>query len=294
MMKAQYDAQLFRWYRWTSNQWRRGYTRVISFADDDETPAKNVPCCLSRCLETTISGLSGRRRTRITLARWKIPFLRNTFMHYEAFLAHALEGRTPGREDLALQYVALKCPVSESEQGLALVHTHEHSNRRYLPPSILIACTWFQSANESYRSTIAHPLRLNAAGSRSANWIRGIWSTNVPNHGESALLNRFYVEGRWGEGGKRVRMGNAVRILYPFTADTVRSRGSVHDTIMFFGMSPTDPRAVRGVLAKWDKWSNRAEATQWLLGIKSSRPEGRRSKQRGGGKLGQPKEPKSN
>lgn len=55
---------------------------------------------------------------------------------------------------------------------------------------------------------------------------------------------------------------------------------------MFPGMSSTDPRVahsnanMRGSLAKRDKWSNRAEAKRWLLGIQGSGPEDQRRQRR--------------
>ncbi|KAI6100351.1 Alpha/Beta hydrolase protein [Pisolithus sp. B1] len=84
-----------------------------------------------------------------------------------------------------MQCAALKYPVSESGQGLTLVLTHGLSSHK-----------------ESYHPTIAHLLRLNAAGSRSANWIREIWSIDMPNHGESAALNRAHLEDRQERGRK--------------------------------------------------------------------------------------------
>ncbi|KAI6101643.1 hypothetical protein EDD16DRAFT_1525832 [Pisolithus croceorrhizus] len=50
---------------------------------------------------------------------------------------------------------------------------------------------------------LRHLLRLNAAGTHSANWIQEIWSIDMPNHGESAALNRAHLERRQKRAGMR-------------------------------------------------------------------------------------------
>lgn len=49
---------------------------------------------------------------------------------------------------------------------------------------------------------IAHLLQLNAAGTRYVNMIKEIWTIDMPNHGESAVLNRTYLEDRRERGRK--------------------------------------------------------------------------------------------
>ncbi|KAI6114692.1 hypothetical protein EV401DRAFT_1979891 [Pisolithus croceorrhizus] len=204
-----------------------------------------------------------------------------------------------------IQCAASKYPVSESERGLTLVLTHGLSSHK-----------------ESYHPTVASLLRLNAAGI-CANWIREIWSIDMPNHGETAGLNRAYLEDRQERGRKEGWDGKCNTIDFstylnaflsipqlqghrvvgiahsgscaPWThALTHPNRTHPHPfalifiepVFMFPGMSPTDPRAihgaanVRGVLAKRDTWSDRAEAKRWFLDIKGGDPEGRQSKQR--------------
>ncbi|KIK26383.1 hypothetical protein PISMIDRAFT_95008 [Pisolithus microcarpus 441] len=95
------------------------------------------------------------------------------------------QDRTLGREDVTMQCAARKYPVSESGQGLTLVLTHGLSSHK-----------------ESYHPTVTHLLRLSAAGTRSAAWIREIWLIDMPNHGESAALNRAYLEDRQERGRK--------------------------------------------------------------------------------------------
>ncbi|KAI6100608.1 hypothetical protein F5141DRAFT_1009268 [Pisolithus sp. B1] len=178
-----------------------------------------------------------------------------------------------------IQCAALKYPVSESEQGLTLVLTHGLSSHK-----------------ESYHPTVANLLRSNAAGI-CPNWIREIWSIDMPNHGETAVLNRAYLEDRQERGRKedtidfstylnaflsipQLQGHRVVGIAHsgscaPWThALTHPDRTHPHPfalifiepVFMFPGMPPTDPRAihgaanVRGVLAKQDTWSDRAEA----------------------------------
>ncbi|KAI5994756.1 Alpha/beta hydrolase family-domain-containing protein [Pisolithus albus] len=225
-----------------------------------------------------------------------------------------LQGKTLGREDVTVQCAALKYPVSESGQGLTLVLTHGLSSHK-----------------ESYHPTVAHLLRLNASGTRSANWIREIWLIDMPNHGESAALNRAYLEDRQERGRKEGWDGRcdtmdistylnaflSIKQLQNHMVVGIAHSGSctawthaltlldrthphpfalvfIEPTLIFPGLPPTDFRMihgaanVRGVLAKRDKWSNRAEAKRWLLGTKNGDPEDLPGKQRGGGSLGRP------
>ncbi|KAI6029090.1 hypothetical protein BKA83DRAFT_676790 [Pisolithus microcarpus] len=176
-----------------------------------------------------------------------------------------LQDTVPGREDATIQCAALKYPISESEQGLTLVLTHGLSSHK-----------------ESYHPTITHLLRSNAARTR-ANWIREIWSVDMPNHGESAVLNRAYLEDRQERGRKegwdgicntmdfstylnaflsipQLQGHRVVGIAHsgscaPWThALTQPDRTHSHPfalifiepVFMFPGMSPTDPRAIHG------------------------------------------------
>ncbi|KAI6043514.1 Alpha/beta hydrolase fold-1 [Pisolithus marmoratus] len=93
-------------------------------------------------------------------------------------VADTLQDNAPGREDVAIQCAALKYPVSEGEQGLTLVLTHGLSSHK-----------------ECFHPTVVDLLRLYAAGTRT-HWIREVWLVDMPNHGESAVLNRAYLEDR--------------------------------------------------------------------------------------------------
>ncbi|KAI6100606.1 hypothetical protein F5141DRAFT_308717 [Pisolithus sp. B1] len=212
----------------------------------------------------------------------------------------ALQDNVPGREDVTVRCAALRYPVSKSKQGLTLVLTHGLSSHK-----------------ESYHPTIAHLLRMNATGNRYINMIREIWSIDMPNHGESAVLNRAYLEDRQERGrkegwdgkcttmdftsylnaflsipqlqGHRVvgvaHSGSSTPWTNVFTLFKRRSHPHpfallfIEPVIMFPGMSSNDPRVahsnanMRGSLAKRDKWSSRAEAKRWLLGIQGNRPK---------------------
>ncbi|KAI6120216.1 hypothetical protein EV401DRAFT_1887726 [Pisolithus croceorrhizus] len=165
---------------------------------------------------------------------------------------------------------------------------------------------------------LRHLLRLNAAGTHSANWIQEIWSIDMPNHGESAALNRAHLEDRQERGRKEGWDGKCNTMdfstyLNAFLSITqlqdhqvvgIAHSGSctswthaltllgrthphpfalvfIEPTLIFPDLPPTDPRIVhgtanvRGVLAKRDKWSNRAEAKRCLLGTEDSKLEGR-------------------
>ncbi|KAI6043509.1 Alpha/beta hydrolase family-domain-containing protein [Pisolithus marmoratus] len=97
----------------------------------------------------------------------------------------ALKDNIPSKEDVTVQCAALRYPVSKSKEGLTLVLTHGLSSHK-----------------ESYHPTIAHLLRLNATRARYVNMIKEIWSIDMPNHGESAVLNRAYLEDRQERGRK--------------------------------------------------------------------------------------------
>lgn len=245
---------------------------------------------------------------------------RHVFSLQTAFglrVGDALQDKVTGREDVTIQCAALKYPVSTSERGLTLVLTHGMSSHK-----------------ESYHPMVARLLRLNVTGTR-AGLIREIWSVDMPNHGESAVLNRTYLEDRQERGRKagwdgkcntmdfssylnaflsipQLQGHRVVGIAHsgscvPWThALTLLDHTHPHPfaliliepVFMFPGMPPTDPRAihgaanVRGVLTKRGKWSSRAEAKRWLLGIKGGDPKSRQSKQGGvdvGGSLERPK-----
>ncbi|KAL4079050.1 hypothetical protein J3A83DRAFT_4367769 [Scleroderma citrinum] len=204
------------------------------------------------------------------------------------------------REEATLWCAALRYPVSvrqRNEGGLTLVLTHGMSSHK-----------------ESYHPMISRLLQLNSAGNRDTTGIREIWSIDLPNHGESAVLNRTLLDSRKGRGmkegwegrfttmdlsaylnaflslpqlqGHRVvgvaHSGSSTIWIYAWT---ILERSHSHPfaivfiepTLMFPGMLPTDPRVihgaanVRGALVKRDRWSNREEARQWLLGIKQDR-----------------------
>ncbi|KAI6169856.1 hypothetical protein EDD17DRAFT_1521958, partial [Pisolithus thermaeus] len=181
-------------------------------------------------------------------------------------IENALQDKKLGREDVTMQGVALKYPVSERGQGLTLVLTHGLSSREL----------------SSY--DLRHLLRLNAAGTHSANWIQEIWSIDMPNHGESAALNRAHLERRQ----KRAGMRNArvvgiahsgsctswAHALTPLVRTHLHpfSLVFIEPTLIFPDLPPTDPR-IR------DKWSSRAEAKRCLLGTEDSKLEGRPSNQ---------------
>lgn len=97
----------------------------------------------------------------------------------------ALKANIPSKEDVTVQCGALRYPVSKSKEGLTLVLTHGLSSHK-----------------ESYHPTIAHLLRLNTTRARYVNMIKEIWSIDMPNHGESAVLNRAYLEDRQERGRK--------------------------------------------------------------------------------------------
>ncbi|KIO10233.1 hypothetical protein M404DRAFT_129483 [Pisolithus tinctorius Marx 270] len=224
---------------------------------------------------------------------------RHVFSLQTAFglrVGDALQDKVTGREDVTIQCAALKYPVSTSERGLTLVLTHGMSSHK-----------------ESYHPMVARLLRLNVTGTR-AGLIREIWSVDMPNHGESAVLNRTYLEDRQERGRKagwdgkcntmdfssylnaflsipQLQGHRVVGIAHsgscvPWThALTLLDHTHPHPfalifiepVFMFPSMPPTDPRAihgaanVRGVLTKRDKWSSRAEAKRWLLGIKGAK-----------------------
>ncbi|KAI6029092.1 hypothetical protein BKA83DRAFT_4214373 [Pisolithus microcarpus] len=219
----------------------------------------------------------------------------------------ASQAKMPAREDVTVRCAALRYPISKSKQGLTLVLTHGLSSHK-----------------ESYHPTIAHLLRMNATGTRYVNMIREIWSIDMPNHGESAVLNRAYLEDRQERGRKEGWDGKCTTMDFTSYLDAFLSipqlqghrvvgiahSGSstpwtnvftllkqrthphpfallfIEPVLMFPGMSSTDPRVahsnanMRGSLAKRDKWSNRAEAKRWLLGIQGSGPEGQRRQRR--------------
>lgn len=218
----------------------------------------------------------------------------------------ALQDKVPGREDVTVYCAALRYPVAKSKQGLTLVLTHGLASHK-----------------ESYQPTIADLLQLNAAGTRYVNMIKEIWTIDMPNHGESAVLNRTYLEDRRERGRKEGWDGKCTTMDFSSYLNAFLSipqlRGHkvvgiahsgsstpwahaftlldhdhphpfalifIEPVLMFPGMSSTDPRVVhstanmRGALGKRDKWTNRAEAKRWLLGIQGKSPMVGRDKQR--------------
>lgn len=175
----------------------------------------------------------------------------------------------PGREEATLWCAALRYPVSarqRNESDLTLVLTHGMSSHK-----------------ESYHPVISCMLQLNGANNRYAAGISEIWSIDLPNHGESAVLNRTFLDDRKERGRKEGWEGrctamdlsaylNAFLSIPPLRghrvvgvahsgsstfwvhALTILKNAHSHPfalifmepTIMFPGMPPTDPRSIHG------------------------------------------------
>ncbi|KIM55410.1 hypothetical protein SCLCIDRAFT_298120 [Scleroderma citrinum Foug A] len=174
----------------------------------------------------------------------------------------------PGREEATLWCAALRYPVSarqRNESGLTLVLTHGMSSHK-----------------ESYHPVISRMLQLNGAENRYAAGIREVWSIDLPNHGESAALNRALLDDRKDRGRREGWEGRSTMDLSAYLnaflsipplrghrvvgvahsgsstfwihALTILKNSHSHPfaiifmepTVMFPGMPPTDPRSIHG------------------------------------------------
>lgn len=191
---------------------------------------------------------------------------------------------TLGSDPVELKCSTLYYPVSCAKDGLTLVFTHGLASHK-----------------EQYDPTIAR--LLSHAQTRAT--IRDIWVLDLPNHGQTALLNRPVLDARKAAGKAMCTTKDFALYLRAFlstpslkssTVVGVAHSGSctlwifaltsmppsltpfalimVEPTLMFPSLTPTDPRSihgaanVRGSLAKRDRWMDREALTRWLVGGK--------------------------
>ncbi|KAG2340095.1 hypothetical protein BDR05DRAFT_890505 [Suillus weaverae] len=191
---------------------------------------------------------------------------------------------TLGSDPVELKCSTLYYPVSCVKDGLTLVFTHGLASHK-----------------EQYDPTIAR-LLLHA---QARAMIRDIWVPDLPNHGQTALLNRPVLDARKAVGKAMCTTKDIALYLQAFlsspslessTVVGIAHSGSctlwifaltsmhpsltpfaliiVEPTLMFPSLTPTDPRSihgaanVRGSLAKRDRWTDREALTRWLMGGK--------------------------